>query len=44
MAAIIGLDDSVIVDICDQAAVSDVVSAVNFNSPVSGDCRQYGGC
>lgn len=33
MAAIIGLDDDVIVEICEQAAQNEVVSAVNFNSP-----------
>lgn len=33
MAAILGLDDAVVVDICAQAAQGEVVSAVNFNSP-----------
>ena len=33
MAAIIGLEDAVIVDICAQSAQDGVVSAVNFNSP-----------
>lgn len=33
MAAIIGLDDEVIVRCCEEAAQGDVVSAVNFNSP-----------
>ena len=33
MAAIIGLEDDIIVDICQQAAAGEVVSAVNFNSP-----------
>ncbi|WP_342649355.1 ACP S-malonyltransferase [Pseudomonas sp. REB1044] len=33
MAAILGLDDAVVVDVCAQAAEDDVVSAVNFNSP-----------
>jgi len=33
MAAILGLDDAVVIGICDAAAQGDVVSAVNFNSP-----------
>lgn len=33
MAAIIGLDDATIVDICKQHADQGVVSAVNFNAP-----------
>ncbi|MGF6591284.1 ACP S-malonyltransferase [Pseudomonas sp. 2835] len=33
MAAILGLDDAVVADICAQAAKGEVVSAVNFNSP-----------
>lgn len=33
MAAILGLEDGQIVDICTQAAQGDVVSAVNFNAP-----------
>lgn len=33
MAAVIGLDDQAIIDACAQAAGSQVVSAVNFNSP-----------
>lgn len=33
MAAILGLDDQVVVAICDQAAQGEVASAVNFNSP-----------
>lgn len=33
MAAILGLDDSVIVDICAEVAQGEVVEAVNFNSP-----------
>lgn len=33
MAAILGLDDAVVVGVCDAAAQGDVVSAVNFNSP-----------
>jgi len=33
MAAIIGLDDDVIIDICQQAADDDTVAPVNFNSP-----------
>jgi [acyl-carrier-protein] S-malonyltransferase len=32
MAAILGLDDSVVIDVCAQAAGNEVVSAVNFNS------------
>lgn len=33
MAAIIGLDDSLIVDACKKAGQGEVVAAVNFNSP-----------
>lgn len=33
MAAILGLDDEVVLQACEQAASSDVVQAVNFNSP-----------
>ncbi|UTA46344.1 ACP S-malonyltransferase [Simiduia sp. 21SJ11W-1] len=33
MAAIIGLDDDLIIKACEQAAAAGVVSAVNFNSP-----------
>ena len=33
MAAILGLDDTQVVEVCAQAAQGDVVSAVNFNSP-----------
>lgn len=33
MAAIIGVDDETVVECCAQAANSDVVQAVNFNSP-----------
>lgn len=33
MAAILGLDDAVVVEICAKAAEDQVVSAVNFNSP-----------
>jgi [acyl-carrier-protein] S-malonyltransferase len=33
MAAVLGLDDAVIKDICKQASVDGVVEAVNFNSP-----------
>ncbi|MCP3753102.1 ACP S-malonyltransferase [Pseudomonas sp. SBB6] len=33
MAAILGLDDAVVVGICAEAAQGEVVSAVNFNSP-----------
>jgi len=33
MAAILGLDDSTVIQVCEQAAQGQVVSAVNFNSP-----------
>jgi [acyl-carrier-protein] S-malonyltransferase len=33
MAAILGLDDEVVIEICAKAAESEVASAVNFNSP-----------
>jgi [acyl-carrier-protein] S-malonyltransferase len=33
MAAILGLDDAVVMGICEAAAQGEVVSAVNFNSP-----------
>ena len=33
MAAILGLDDAQVIDVCTQAAQGEVVSAVNFNSP-----------
>ncbi|WP_422416502.1 ACP S-malonyltransferase [Pseudomonas sp. GZD-222] len=33
MAAILGLDDAVVVGICAEVAQGEVVSAVNFNSP-----------
>lgn len=33
MAAILGLDDAAVVAVCEQAAESQIVSAVNFNSP-----------
>ena len=33
MAAILGLDDDKVIDVCNQAAESEVVAAVNFNSP-----------
>ena len=33
MAAILGLDDAQVVEVCEQAAQGEVVSAVNFNSP-----------
>ena len=33
MAAILGLDDEVVIALCDEAASGQVVSAVNFNSP-----------
>jgi [acyl-carrier-protein] S-malonyltransferase len=33
MAAILGLDDAVVIDVCTRAAEGRVVAAVNFNSP-----------
>ncbi|OED41647.1 [acyl-carrier-protein] S-malonyltransferase [Endozoicomonas sp. (ex Bugula neritina AB1)] len=33
MAAIIGLDDAVVIDVCAKAAEGEVVEAVNFNAP-----------
>lgn len=33
MAAILGLDDELVINVCEQAAESEIVSAVNFNSP-----------
>ncbi|TPH16220.1 ACP S-malonyltransferase [Litorilituus lipolyticus] len=33
MAAVIGLEDQIIIDACEKAQESEVVSAVNFNSP-----------
>jgi [acyl-carrier-protein] S-malonyltransferase len=33
MAAILGLEDAVIVEICNKACIKGVVEAVNFNSP-----------
>jgi len=33
MAAILGLDDAKVIEVCEQAAQGEVVSAVNFNSP-----------
>ena len=33
MAAILGLEDAVIVEICKKVSIKDVVEAVNFNSP-----------
>lgn len=33
MAAILGLDDEAVIDVCTNAARGQVVSAVNFNSP-----------
>jgi len=33
MAAILGLNDEQVINVCEQAAESEVVSAVNFNSP-----------
>lgn len=33
MAAVLGLDDSQVIDICAQAAHNEIVTAVNFNAP-----------
>jgi [acyl-carrier-protein] S-malonyltransferase len=33
MAAILGLDDSVVASVCEQAAAGEVAEAVNFNAP-----------
>ena len=33
MAAILGLDDDIVIDICQQASAEQMVSAANFNSP-----------
>ena len=33
MAAILGLDDDVVIDVCNAAAEGEVLSAANFNSP-----------
>ena len=33
MAAILGLDDATVTDVCERAAAGEVVSPVNFNSP-----------
>ena len=33
MAAILGLDDAVVVDVCEKAAEGEVIEAVNFNAP-----------
>ena len=33
MAAILGLDDGAVIDVCGKAAKGEVVTAVNFNSP-----------
>ncbi|HIQ07678.1 MAG TPA: [acyl-carrier-protein] S-malonyltransferase [Thiotrichaceae bacterium] len=33
MAAVLGLDDTVVLEVCEKAANGDVVQAVNFNSP-----------
>jgi len=33
MAAILGLDDATVADVCNRAAAGEVVSPVNFNSP-----------
>ena len=43
MAAILGLDDAVVVDVCARACEGQVVAAVNFNSPgqvvIAGDAE-----
>jgi len=43
MAAILGLTDDQVADACDQAAQTEVVAAVNFNSPgqvvIAGHCN-----
>lgn len=33
MAALLGLDDAAVIDVCEQVANGEVVSAVNFNAP-----------
>ena len=33
MAAIIGLEDQVVIDVCAKTADGDVLQAVNFNAP-----------
>ena len=33
MAAILGLDDEIVINVCEQSAQGEVVEAVNFNSP-----------
>jgi [acyl-carrier-protein] S-malonyltransferase len=33
MAAVLGLDDAAVIDVCESAANGDVLSAANFNSP-----------
>lgn len=33
MAALLGLEDAIVLDVCEKAANGDVVQAVNFNSP-----------
>ena len=33
MAAILGLDDAAVADVCDRAAEADIVTPVNYNSP-----------
>jgi len=33
MAAILGLDDATVINVCESAAQGDVLSAVNFNAP-----------
>ena len=43
MAAILGLDDKIVINICQQAAQNGVAQAVNFNSPgqvvIAGDVK-----
>lgn len=33
MAAVLGLDDQIVIDVCAEAAQGDVLQAVNFNAP-----------
>ena len=46
MAAILGLEDQVIIDVCDEAAAGGVADAVNFNAPgqvvIAGDVQAIG--
>jgi len=42
MAAILGLDDGSVVDLCTRAAGSGVTEAVNFNSPARSSWRETG--